>query len=110
MMEIKCVDFSLKPETRGHACLRRRSRKLTIYLSTVKPWLLDRAESPFTGIEDLIEELVIHETLHTILGRLRDKVVDSWHRVLCHLDNSETNVKQTRDCSCSIDCFWRDCV
>jgi len=96
--------ISLENSERGHAKLSTLTRNMTIYLPTLtKLLLIPREYFPFNTISKLIEELTIHERLHEITRIREDYVIDSWHMLLCRLENG-------LDCGCPIDCFFRDCL
>lgn len=103
---ISSVDFSLKKhEPRGIACCNYLTGDMTLFLSNFE--LIFRECGEFSSEEELIEELVIHELLGLILdhGKYSDREIDFWHVIICRLDNQ--HLKEAKDCSCPIDCFWR---
>ncbi len=106
------IELSLK-NAHGHAMLTRENN-VVIYLRTLKRLLSQPELSkigvvpgyfPFHGIEELIEEFVIHELLHAILPDVMDDYfLDSWHVLECRLRNN------LQGCNCPIDCFFRDSI
>lgn len=76
---------------------------MTIYLPTLTRLLsIPREFFPFPTIEELIEELTIHELIHKITGVIEDETIDSWHMLECRVSNGREK------CDCPIDCFFRD--
>jgi len=65
---------------------------------------IPREYFPFNTIEELFEELTIHEILHRITNIEKDSFIDSWHMLECRLLNN------LQRCNCPIDCFFRDCL
>lgn len=105
------VDVSLEVEKRGYACYNPDKNKMMLFLGSINEILIDAEYTPFDSIEDIIEELCIHEKIHDTTGLTSnesdEKYVDRWHILLCWLDNSKWMTKEKR-CKCPIDCFWRE--
>lgn len=98
------IDFSLESEPRGYyMCLHNNGEDATLFLANVTELLpyFNTECFPFSSIEDLIKEWVVHELIHKFTELKEDKIIDRWHIVLCHLLGGKT------DCNCPIDCFWR---
>jgi hypothetical protein len=96
-------EVSLEAETRGHANIRKDGSVMTIYLSTLTELLsIPQEYFPFSRLEDIIEDLTIHELLHYLTKVNEDSIIDSWRMLDCRLLNDRKN------CDCPIDCFFRD--
>lgn len=97
------IELSLD-NAKGHAHLTR-GNNVVIYLPTLTGLLhTPREYFPFNTIEELFEELTVHELLHIITKVKKDSIIDSWHMFECRLLNN------LQRCNCPIDCFFRDCL
>lgn len=106
---IDIYDYKLNFEPRGYAHVFEENNiiKCIFYLGSICTIPLYSDYSPFETIEEILEELIIHELIHLITNIKDDKVIDRWHILLCWLDNNSWMNKERR-CKCPIDCFWRE--
>jgi len=97
------INVSLENPSTGYACLHRGNKKVTLFLGAIAELFpyLGSEFLPFQNLEEIIEEIVIHELIHKFTGVIEDKIIDSWHRLLC-------NLYPKYHCTCPINCFWRD--
>lgn len=93
---VKAFEVSLEHEPRAFASIDTCG-VLVLYLNTIEYIMPE--DAPFTSIEEIIEELVIHEILHVLMGVDEDETIDSWHMILC-------NDRPQKGCGLC-NCFWR---
>jgi len=98
------INVSLNNEPRGYACIHIATDTVTLFLNSISELFphLNSMYFPFITIEDIIEEFIIHETIHKMIRIRDDRIIDGWHMVLCHL------LSGLKECKCPISCFWRD--
>lgn len=97
--------FSLTNNYPAHASWDEETDVATIYLQSLTRLLYNpRRFFPFFIIEDMIEELTIHELIHKFTGiRMGSdhKKIDGWHGLLCRIEYNK------KKCDCPNDCIWR---